>query len=542
MCRLCVRTWEYFVARRDQSGLPDPVEADVHLSDCPHAVDPEHEVMCRFRKRKSESVHGHHPACRSCRRVSESGAVDAGYYSSGEESLSLSFVTATEETGVATEAVLTETSVLVLDVCAASSTSNSIDDGADPCEADPQHPDFPLATCLTCSVDTVPMVALECELPVSGRLSPPVDDASVAFLPMGSDLHPDAVLEVAVSDSGEVGEDHFSVTSRGSGLKRKRHQRNDCEDESFDVCDEQCVNSSQLRDRACHDQADSPRRGSHKKRRVDGGRCHADIEERDLNCDMEEQEVPDTTTTTTTTADAVVALVQDPPDSTDPTSTGECEDSLLASSSVTSGFKLPRISPFHNTPKQRKEERRRILKLSIHKMRAVEDPEHFLRRSVLINNTMKRLQRELREEKLRGGPRRAAAACYSLYRHRGPALHYDVLNNSYLLHDEAFAVSEHDRITDDMTDALVTRLEATSTVSSTTTTTSVAPESSSAAVMCDSDDVFAVSPLLPDTTSSISSSPPSPSSSCSSESQRGKQFFSDMDVVFNNLIRALGES
>ncbi|KAK7103787.1 uncharacterized protein [Littorina saxatilis] len=120
-----------------------------------------------------------------------------------------------------------------------------------------------------------------------------------------------------------------------------------------------------------------------------------------------------------------------------------------------------RISPFLNTPKQRKEERRKILKLSIHKMRAVEDPEHFLRRSVLINNTMKRLQRELREEKLRNSPRRG---CYGLYR-RASALHYDVLNNSYLLHDEPFTVGESDRITDDMTDALVTRLEATTTTS-----------------------------------------------------------------------------
>ena len=114
------------------------------------------------------------------------------------------------------------------------------------------------------------------------------------------------------------------------------------------------------------------------------------------------------------------------------------------------------LGPLLNTPKQRREERRRVLRLSVHKMRAVEDPEAFLRRSVLINNTMKRLQRELREEKARcgTGPRRGGP-----YRRT----YDDVLNTSYLpLGEEALAVGEDDRITDDMTEALVTRLEATS--------------------------------------------------------------------------------
>jgi hypothetical protein len=47
-----------------------------------------------------------------------------------------------------------------------------------------------------------------------------------------------------------------------------------------------------------------------------------------------------------------------------------------------------------------KEERRKVLKISISKLKRIEDPESSLRRSVLINNTMKRLQREAREEKL----------------------------------------------------------------------------------------------------------------------------------------------
>ncbi|XP_022188435.2 uncharacterized protein LOC111047074 isoform X2 [Nilaparvata lugens] len=49
---------------------------------------------------------------------------------------------------------------------------------------------------------------------------------------------------------------------------------------------------------------------------------------------------------------------------------------------------------------RQKEERRKVLKISISKLKKIEDPESSLRRSVLINNTMKRLQREAREEKL----------------------------------------------------------------------------------------------------------------------------------------------
>lgn len=49
---------------------------------------------------------------------------------------------------------------------------------------------------------------------------------------------------------------------------------------------------------------------------------------------------------------------------------------------------------------KQKEERRKVLKISINKLKKIEDPESSLRRSVLINNTMRKLQRESREEKL----------------------------------------------------------------------------------------------------------------------------------------------
>jgi len=49
---------------------------------------------------------------------------------------------------------------------------------------------------------------------------------------------------------------------------------------------------------------------------------------------------------------------------------------------------------------RQREERKKILKMSLTKVKRIEDPESYLRRSVLINNTIKRLQREVREEKM----------------------------------------------------------------------------------------------------------------------------------------------
>ena len=60
----------------------------------------------------------------------------------------------------------------------------------------------------------------------------------------------------------------------------------------------------------------------------------------------------------------------------------------------------PRITMLASSPKyKQKEERKRVLKLCVKKLRSIEDPEAFLSRSVLINNTLKRLQSEVREEK-----------------------------------------------------------------------------------------------------------------------------------------------
>ena len=58
-----------------------------------------------------------------------------------------------------------------------------------------------------------------------------------------------------------------------------------------------------------------------------------------------------------------------------------------------SGFQLwsPRL--------RQRDERKRVLKLSLAKLRRIDDAESCLRRSVLLNNTLRRLQRETRDEK-----------------------------------------------------------------------------------------------------------------------------------------------
>jgi hypothetical protein len=85
------------------------------------------------------------------------------------------------------------------------------------------------------------------------------------------------------------------------------------------------------------------------------------------------------------------------------------------------------------------------------KIKKLDDPEIFLRRSVLINNLTKRLETELRQEK-------QSSRKLSSYR-RKCFSDYKVLNNSCLsdtyLDDDPFLSGLHEAITDDMTDTLI---------------------------------------------------------------------------------------
>lgn len=85
-----------------------------------------------------------------------------------------------------------------------------------------------------------------------------------------------------------------------------------------------------------------------------------------------------------------------------PTVTSEdCDDIFGPPRTYPTGYQPPKNRPSMISPKYRqKEERRKVLKISLNKMRKIEDPESSLCRSVLINNTMKRLQKEARDEKV----------------------------------------------------------------------------------------------------------------------------------------------
>uniref|UniRef100_T1I0S4 SERTA domain-containing protein n=3 Tax=Rhodnius TaxID=13248 RepID=T1I0S4_RHOPR len=78
----------------------------------------------------------------------------------------------------------------------------------------------------------------------------------------------------------------------------------------------------------------------------------------------------------------------------------EDEDDDMFGRSYGTSFCRPNRPTMISAKYRQKEERRKVLKISINKLKKIEDPESSLRRSVLINNTMKRLQKEAREEKL----------------------------------------------------------------------------------------------------------------------------------------------
>ena len=114
-----------------------------------------------------------------------------------------------------------------------------------------------------------------------------------------------------------------------------------------------------------------------------------------------------------------------------------------------------RLSPSLNTPQEWKEEKRKILKISIQKLKGIDDAELFLRRAVLINNTVKRLQNELSKERAR--QRKFQRRIHGRERQH---FEYDILSNNCLsksfLFDDPFLGS--DKITDDMTDILMDNL------------------------------------------------------------------------------------
>ena len=69
-------------------------------------------------------------------------------------------------------------------------------------------------------------------------------------------------------------------------------------------------------------------------------------------------------------------------------------DSSLTNDEADLSPRRKRISPLLNTPKQRKDECKRLLRMSQRKLEDLGDPEVCLRKSVLVNNTIRRLRQE----------------------------------------------------------------------------------------------------------------------------------------------------
>ncbi len=230
----------------------------------------------------------------------------------------------------------------------------------------------------------------------------------------------------------------------------------------------------------------------------------------------------------------------------------EVEDSLFIEHS-----RPKRISPFLNTPKQRREERRKVLRISVQKLRQIDDAEVFLRRSVLINNTMKKLQQEVREEKMaRFGYQRLKDEEFNHFCNPKKKTSYDnMLTPSYLscnqhLFDDVPAqFNNNDKITDDMTDTLVKCVRglddenspSESAADSSSKSESPLESSTQSSTCCENNNNKAM-----DTTSSETlkecSSDLCMSDECSNITERDRQILGEMDIVFNNLIRVLSES
>lgn len=117
---------------------------------------------------------------------------------------------------------------------------------------------------------------------------------------------------------------------------------------------------------------------------------------------------------------------------------------------------VKRITPFLNTPKEKKEERKKVLKITVRKLKSVDDPERFLRRTVTMNNTLKKIQREMKEEKKQIQNDRHLSSS-KLNR----VLSSSFLSNSYL-YDDTFFIGVHDKIPDDnheLSDSLMNNLK-----------------------------------------------------------------------------------
>ena len=114
-----------------------------------------------------------------------------------------------------------------------------------------------------------------------------------------------------------------------------------------------------------------------------------------------------------------------------------------------------RLSPFLNTPKEKKEERKKILKISIKKLKKIENAELCLKRSLLIQNTVRRLQKELRLDKRTKSWRNSVKTARMGYRFNTSTYYM----KKYFMYDDPVINDVNENISDDMTDTLMKNLQ-----------------------------------------------------------------------------------
>ena len=114
-----------------------------------------------------------------------------------------------------------------------------------------------------------------------------------------------------------------------------------------------------------------------------------------------------------------------------------------------------RISPSSNTPKEKKDERKHLLKLSMKKLKEIDNAERCLRRALLIQNAVRQLQKELQLDKQAKRWRNGVYTAKTICRCNIPS----IALKDYLMYHCPDINPVNETITDDMTDTLMKNLE-----------------------------------------------------------------------------------
>ena len=114
-----------------------------------------------------------------------------------------------------------------------------------------------------------------------------------------------------------------------------------------------------------------------------------------------------------------------------------------------------RISPLSNTPKEKKDERKHLLKLSMKKLKEIDNAERCLRRALLIQNTVRQLEKELQLDKQVKSWRNGVYTAKTICRCNISSIAME----DYLMYHCPDINPVNETIADDMTDTLMKNIE-----------------------------------------------------------------------------------